>query len=208
VIAQRTQIIRTILPELDPRIGDVESWAARVDRAAVRVRLAAMLVPLADPITPETCEPRTRDQGAVAKVAEILRALKFSNDEINLGSPLVGVARASQIAAWTPAEVRRLLAQLDRNRRAAAVELWASEAQPNDTLVTEARRVLAAQEPLAIGDLAVTGKDVMTALELAPGPAVGRILALLLDRVLEDPARNTRETLLAAAQQLELEVGH
>ena len=42
----------------------------------------------------------------------------------------------------------------------------------------------------------------MAALALPPGPAVGRLLAALLDRVLVDPALNTRDQLIAVAREL------
>ncbi|HYB11835.1 MAG TPA: tRNA cytidylyltransferase [Myxococcota bacterium] len=44
-------------------------------------------------------------------------------------------------------------------------------------------------------DLAVDGRFVMEVLGCAPGPAIGRALRFLTDRVLEDPARNTPEGL-------------
>ena len=57
--------------------------------------------------------------------------------------------------------------------------------------------VLARREALTVQDLAVQGDDVMRALGIGPGPEVGRALNALLDRVLEDPALNERERLLA-----------
>jgi hypothetical protein len=53
-------------------------------------------------------------------------------------------------------------------------------------------------DPLQRDDLAIRGGDLL-ALGFA-GPAVGATLSRLLDRVLEEPARNTRETLLALAR--------
>jgi tRNA nucleotidyltransferase (CCA-adding enzyme) len=159
------------------------------------VRLAAMMVPLAP-------------DGARTEAS--LRALKFSNAEAMLAARVVGVARAALDEAWTPPAVRRLLARTARDARAAAVEIWAAEPGPGagrDALVGEARRVLAAGEPLEVGALAVTGADVMRVLDMKPGPSIGRILALLLDRVLDDPALNSRDELLRIAQQLELELG-
>jgi hypothetical protein len=50
----------------------------------------------------------------------------------------------------------------------------------------------------------VTGKDLMIALDMPPGPSVGRLLTALLDRVLADPALNTADALIAAARGLEL----
>jgi tRNA nucleotidyltransferase (CCA-adding enzyme) len=197
--ARRTGIVRKILPELDAAIADEGGWLARVDHAAVGVRLAALLVPLAS----RDGDPHHVDRDVLRDVLGILRALKLSNVECDLAAQLVAVAHAEREPTWEPVDARRLLAELDRDKRSHAVELWL-----NDALVAEARRILLAHEPLAVADLAVTGKDVMTALAQPPGPAIGRILALLLERVLEDPGRNTRERLLHDAQQLELEVGH
>ena len=50
-------------------------------------------------------------------------------------------------------------------------------------------------------DLAVTGDD-LVGLGYRPGPAIGRTLRALLDDVVRDPARNTREQLLERAQEL------
>jgi len=202
VIARRTGIVRSILPELDAAIADERAWLDTVDRAPDTVRLAAMLVVLAD----RTANVHRIDRLKLASVLGLLRALKFSNVEADVAAQLVATWQATSEAQWKPAEVRRLLADLDRDKRRLAVELWTAEAR--EPLAHEAQRVLAAREPLAVGDLAVTGKDVMAALDLAPGPAVGRILAMLVEYVLDDPARNQRDALLRRAQQLELEVGH
>lgn len=51
-------------------------------------------------------------------------------------------------------------------------------------------------------DLAIDGTDVMAALGIPPGPAVGKIIAALFERVLDDPDVNTRESLLAIARDL------
>ncbi|HWZ27951.1 MAG TPA: hypothetical protein VNX15_05310 [Gemmatimonadales bacterium] len=52
-----------------------------------------------------------------------------------------------------------------------------------------------AQDPLSLADLTVKGDDLIAA-GVRPGPEVGETLARLLDEVLEDPTRNTREQLL------------
>ena len=48
---------------------------------------------------------------------------------------------------------------------------------------------------LDLKSLAVKGRDVMDA-GVKPGKAVGEALAVLLELVLEDPSRNTRDYLL------------
>jgi tRNA nucleotidyltransferase (CCA-adding enzyme) len=55
-------------------------------------------------------------------------------------------------------------------------------------------------DPLTRGDLAVTGSD-LQALGLT-GPRLGEALAALLERVLEDPEINTRESLLTLARSM------
>ena len=196
VPAVRTGIMQSILPAL-ARVD-----AERVDRAARRVRLAVLLAPMSD----GEALPHVLDRPLQKRIADILRALKFSNEDLDLASTLVAVAHAPRAASWEPADVRRLLAQLSRAHREPAIELWESEAAPNHVLVQTAQRVLG--DPLAVGDLALTGKDLMTALQMPPGPAIGRMLNMLLQRVIDDPSRNTRDRLLADAQALELEVGH
>ncbi len=54
---------------------------------------------------------------------------------------------------------------------------------------------MAEDSAFTVRDLALDGHDVMALLQIGPGPAVGRALAYLLDRVLEDPTLNTRERL-------------
>ncbi len=54
-------------------------------------------------------------------------------------------------------------------------------------------------DPLTRGELAVTGRD-LEALGFS-GKRIGETLAVLLDRVLEEPAANTRERLLALARE-------
>ena len=49
---------------------------------------------------------------------------------------------------------------------------------------------------LTLKDLAVDGRDLMAAGQ-KPGPGLGRTLQALLQMVLEDPSRNTKEYLLA-----------
>jgi tRNA nucleotidyltransferase (CCA-adding enzyme) len=190
--AWRTGIVNSILPALAARIADVDPWVARIDRAAPEVRIAAMFVPLGDP----------------KQAGDILRALKFSNAEADVAQALLGIVDTARLDPPSDEGVRRLLARVDKAKRPLAVELWSSAYPAPQMIVEVARRILDENHPLAVGDLAVTGKDLMTALSMKPGPTLGRILERLRDFVLVEPARNTREVLLAEAQRLELEVGH
>jgi hypothetical protein len=50
-------------------------------------------------------------------------------------------------------------------------------------------------DPISAKMLKVNGKDVMEILNISAGPRVGQILSILLDKVLEDPHKNTKENL-------------
>ena len=56
-------------------------------------------------------------------------------------------------------------------------------------------------QPHRVGDLAIDGGDLI-GLGFDEGPEIGTALATLLDRVLEDPAANTRDRLLEEARRL------
>jgi tRNA nucleotidyltransferase/poly(A) polymerase len=112
---------------------------------------------------------------------------------------------------WSDAAVRRLIARVGRDaiddllalRRADQI----GSGVPRELARTEALRARVAAElarhaALTVRDLAVDGGDVMRVLGVGPGPAVGRVLAALLDEALEDPAHNQRERLLARIREL------
>jgi tRNA nucleotidyltransferase (CCA-adding enzyme) len=175
--AVRSGIVANILPEL--AIDDVDAWLSRLDRADPSVRLAVMML-------------------AVANAEEVLKNLKFSNDEIDLAVQMLRIAHERPSNA---VDVRRALARVTKRREAIAV--WrALGAEPAD-----AQRVLDEKHPLSTKELVVKGSDLMAELQLKPGPALGQILERLVNFVIEDPARNTRETLLVQARALELEIG-
>jgi hypothetical protein len=54
--------------------------------------------------------------------------------------------------------------------------------------------------PHRLRDLAVDGNDLIE-LGFQPGPQLGRLLEELLDAVVDDPARNTRDELLSRAKE-------
>lgn len=69
-----------------------------------------------------------------------------------------------------------------------------------ERLERRASEQLAQKAALSLSELAIDGKQLMRELDLRPGPHVGKMLAALLDRVLEEPALNTRERLIELAR--------
>jgi len=57
-------------------------------------------------------------------------------------------------------------------------------------------------DPISVKMLRVDGTDIMTGLEIPPGPKIGLILNTLLAEVLDDPSKNERDMLLARAREL------
>jgi len=224
-IAERTGIIALILPQLTAgfdawgparggRAAVVEAWLARVDeasrvasganegtRARSAIMLAALLVELGSP----AFDPRRRDGLVSQQVDAVLRALKFSNHEATAAAHLVSIARAAEVPELAAPDLRKLFSAIGREHASLVILLWRAHV-PASPVISLAERILAERHPLASKDLAVSGKDLIDVLAQPPGPAIGRLIAILLERVLDDPLLNTRDQLLELARHAELEV--
>ena len=109
-------------------------------------------------------------------------------------------------AEWGDAAVRRWVRRVGEESVADLFDLRIADMLGNglktgfpaqlEPLRRRIERVLAGPHALRVGDLEVDGRDVMEALGIWPGPAVGEALEALLEEVLEEPGRNTRERLL------------
>lgn len=60
---------------------------------------------------------------------------------------------------------------------------------------------------MGVQDLAISGRDVMKALNAPPGPEIGQKMKTLLDYVIEHPELNTREQLLNLLKQGSYKIG-
>lgn len=206
-IAERTGILALIVAPLADNLarwgdGAVQRWLARIDAATPRTRLAAFCVELGDPGT----NPRYRDLETFERTSATLKGLKFSNAEATSAAHLASIARAVELADLRAEEIRKLFSFIGREHAEAAVELWRAHSPAHPNVFAEGERILRERDPLAPKDLAIAGKDLIAELKIAPGPLVGRILGVLLDRVIVDPRLNTREQLLELAQALELQL--
>lgn len=67
-------------------------------------------------------------------------------------------------------------------------------------LQREVEAIRAAGDCIGLKDLRISGQDLLQ-LGVPKGPELGRILHLLLEQVLEEPSRNTREFLLESARE-------
>jgi tRNA nucleotidyltransferase (CCA-adding enzyme) len=69
-------------------------------------------------------------------------------------------------------------------------------------LKKQINKILKERQPLKIKDLAIDGEDLIE-LGYAPGPIIGNILDLLMERVLENSTLNTKEQLIAIARSMQ-----
>ncbi len=133
----------------------------------------------------------------VADPAGVLRRLKASGAEIDRAGALADMPQAP--AGEDEIAVRRWLATVGKAADD-LLALWALRRGEDAPWAAIVRRVRERKDPLSRGDLAIGGGDLQQ-LGLN-GPRIGEMLAALLDRVLEDPTRNTRESLLALAREM------
>lgn len=120
--------------------------------------------------------------------ASLLTRLKCANRDIERGRA-IGKWRDNYPEPKDPARVRRWMA--DVGEYVDDLLIGAS-----DAVRKAVANVRADAPPLALKDLAVKGDDLIAA-GVRPGPDVGETLARLLDEVLDDPTRNTKDYLLS-----------
>jgi hypothetical protein len=127
----------------------------------------------------------------------VLRRLRASSAEVD---------RAKACSEGPPAPegleepaVRRWLSRVG-DAADDLLALWALRHGAEPPWAPVVRTIRERGDPLTRADLAITGNDLRDA--GASGRRIGEILSVLLDRVLETPALNSRETLLALARAM------
>jgi tRNA nucleotidyltransferase (CCA-adding enzyme) len=151
-----------------------------------------------------------------AETRRTLTALRFSKHETNWATALVerwqtvGAEMSESLTAGAPtaAQARRWLSRIGRMYAGAflrvALARWTALARagvptPSAAAVRSLHRAMRRslfEDAIELADLQITGDDLRRA-GIPAGPIYAKILHALLERVLEDPARNTPQTLLA-----------
>jgi tRNA nucleotidyltransferase (CCA-adding enzyme) len=157
-----------------------------------------------------------------AQVGAALTRLRFSKSDASAVATVVARLRAAEpgmeralgtASAIDDAAVRRWVAEIGRLNvplvMRVASALWsvrraASQPAPAASALRALyRRLLRSRfrDPVELSDLAVDGDDLRRA-GIPPGPALGKILQALLDRVIRDPSLNTPGWLVEEARRL------
>ncbi|HEX9215344.1 MAG TPA: CCA tRNA nucleotidyltransferase [Gemmatimonadales bacterium] len=122
--------------------------------------------------------------------ASLLTRLKCANRDIERGRA-IGTWRDRYPDAKDAAAIRRWLSTVGEHADDLLTLLPPVSALPKAVAAIRAKK-----PPLELKDLAVKGDELIAA-GVRPGPDVGETLARLLEEVLEDPQRNTKEYLLS-----------
>jgi tRNA nucleotidyltransferase/poly(A) polymerase len=219
-----TGVLAALLPEFAPAIGfdshsndhsmTVDEHVFAVVQAAadagtaLRVRLATLFHDLGKP-RPAPGENHAETGARLADGA--MQRLRYPTE---LRERVVRIVRFHPflLGDGDALEARRLLARHGEGLVFDLLDHWSADLhgrEQNERVAAKLARlerfrgVVAAEldSPHRLADLAVDGTDLIQ-LGYEPGPALGRTLRELLREVVDAPALNRRETLLARAEEL------
>jgi tRNA nucleotidyltransferase (CCA-adding enzyme) len=218
-----TGVLAAISPELGRQRGvgqnkipgeDLWDHTVRTVDAAVNepvVRLAALVHDIGKPATAADGHFFGHDSVGADLAGELLDRLHVP---VATRSRVVRLVRQHMFRyerAWGDPALRRFLAKVGPENVADLLALREADnegsGQPRnaddlDELRSRIATELAAGAILDRSALAIDGDDLIRELGLTPGPALGRLLAALFERVVENRGMNERDTLLRLAREL------
>ena len=144
---------------------------------------------------------------AVLRAAALLLRLRVSNAQLDRVTGWVAQGLTPPDTGSGPAR-RRWLARVGTARLAGYADLWRCRHAAHPERVPDPGpdiralfREVESHPPLDVGALVVSGRDLIAA-GLRPGPRFGEILSELLEVVLDDPSKNTRDDLMPRLEAL------
>lgn len=140
----------------------------------------------------------------------ILKRLKFSNDDIIKIKNLIRHHMFYYTDQWTDGAVRRFIRKVGLEnihdlfllRDADRIGNGMKQGIPKAFIDFKDRiqKIIEEDNAFKISDLDINGNDIMENLNLTPGPIIGEILNHLLDIVLDHPELNKKEILIEEAK--------
>jgi len=221
-IAEETGLLAVFAPELAAQRGIAQNkvpgedlWdhtlrtvdAAPADRPVVR--LAALVHDIGKPATLADGHFHHHDVVGAEQASVLLRRLRYPRAVAEEVAHLVRHHMFTADPDASDAAIRRFIKRIGRAnldglfalRR--ADDVGSGRAPEDPRLVGFRARIdaeLAAEAALDRYALRIDGTDLIRELGLQPGPALGRLLDALVERVIADPALNERGSLLLLAQ--------
>ena len=201
------------VPQTKPLAGDALDHSLRTADALPAgdpvLRIAGLLHDLGKATTLADGHFLQHEQAGELLAEQLLLRLRAPRSEMRRVGRLVRHHMFAYTSDWTDPAVRRFVRRIGADLLADLFALRAADDAASGVRVPVdggwpelLRRAVEAiaSDPLEAKHLAVGGDDLVAELGIPPGPAIGRLLAGLLEAVLEDPTLNTRERLLAQAR--------
>lgn len=144
---------------------------------------------------------------------EILRRLKFDNDTIHMVAKLIEYHDVGNEEEPSLRLMRRIMNRVGEDAFPAMFRVWKGDVLAQSMYLREEKlakidawealyeEVCAAHQCVSLKTLAINGNDLIQ-MGVQPGKEIGRCLQALLEEVLEEPERNTREYLIDRAKKL------
>ncbi len=222
---RKSGLLKIIMPELETCFGvdqpkpfhkyDVY-WHSlytcdALPREKYTLKLAGLLHDIAKPGCKQEITSKNKmvfydhDTEGVNIAKEILERLRFSNSDIDYIKNLIKNHMFNYSCEWSDSAVRRFMIRvgvknLEDLFALRIADVKAMEREIDEEYLSELKkriaRVIEEDNALHVRNLKVSGEDVMEVLNIRPGPRVGEVLTFLLERVLDDPGLNNRDTLL------------
>jgi tRNA nucleotidyltransferase (CCA-adding enzyme) len=219
-------LLSHILPELESCVGvdqpggyhkyDVFEHIIRtIDEARpdLRLRLAALFHDIRKPqhkrLVDDGATFYGHESGGARVTIDVMNRLRYSKD---LAAEVASLVERHMFTTdVTDKGLRRLIRRvgldlifdlLDLRRADVAAQGMGGKTDDVDDFERRIREEIDRKPPFGLRDLAISGSDIMAFLDIPPGPVVGRILDHLMEKVLDQPEDNTRETLERYARDL------
>lgn len=230
-VAYQTGITRVVLPEFDRCMETPQNHLHHCYNVGEHLLVSMMNVPpkkdlrltmlLHDIGKPATMtiddEGITHFHGHAQVSAEIalqiLKRLKFDNDTIQTVYTLVKYHDICNGTEPSPRLVRRAINRAGEEAFPQLFDIGLGDILAQSMYQREEKLeqlsrwreiyevIVSEKQCVSLKSLAIGGKELIGS-GMAPGPEIGRILQALLEEVLEEPDRNTKEYLLSRAKEL------
>jgi tRNA nucleotidyltransferase (CCA-adding enzyme) len=229
-IAEETGLLRVLAPELarqrgipQAKVPGEDLWdhtCRTVDAASPELsdglplaRFAALLHDVGKPATFSDGHFVGHEVAGAELAAAWLDGLRAPKAFTARVANLVRHHMFAYAPEWSDAAVRRFIRRVGLADLDAVLDLRAADNVGSglalsvdglEELRGRCRTQIAERVALERGDLAIDGDDLLRVVGMTPGPAIGRLLDELLERVIADPMLNQRDQLLAIARALAL----
>jgi tRNA nucleotidyltransferase (CCA-adding enzyme) len=196
----------------------IRSMQCAVDKEySLEIRLAALFHDIGKPPTRQWSQDKKDytfygHEVVGAKITKtILKDLNFSRETIEKVTKLVRWHMFfSDTEQITPSAVRRMIVNVGRDNIWDLMNLRICDrvgtGRPKEDPYRLRKYMSLIEEvmsdPTDVSMLKVSGKDLIDKLHMKPGPDMGKILHILLEKALINPTINTEEALLIQAQEL------